>query len=45
MKKEYVKPCPNCKLFSMYLTDECFFWYGNELKKYVCDECGHEETI
>ncbi len=24
MKKEYVKPCPNCKLFSMYLADAHF---------------------
>ncbi|EME3537699.1 hypothetical protein IGJ83_001918 [Enterococcus pernyi] len=45
MKKEYVKPCPNCKLFSMYLADAHFFWYGNKFKKYVCDECGHEEIV
>ncbi|RBT70841.1 hypothetical protein EA82_00750 [Enterococcus hirae] len=45
MKEEYVKPCPNCKLFSMYLNDPCYIWYGQLLKQYICDECGHEEII
>lgn len=41
---KYVRSCLDCKLFSMYLFDDCFIWYGRFLKKYKCDECGREEV-
>lgn len=44
-EKTYVRGCPKCKLFSMYLADPCYIWWGQLLKQYKCDECGHEEIV
>ena len=36
-----MKGCPECKLFSLELVDDCFIWYGKFYKKYECGECFH----